>query len=87
MLERIPPVLLRAESRTDCTLVIGVGAVGNLMVLVRLTDGLVAMYALVGSRADMLLKIVSVRLVSSFVVVIPAQTGHLDPTHRCGPRT
>jgi hypothetical protein len=37
----IPPVLLRATSLTDCVLAIA-GEVGNLMVLVRRTDGLVA---------------------------------------------
>lgn len=74
MLERRPPVLLRAVSLTDCTLAMGVGAAGNLVVLVRLIDGLVDMYALVGSRADMLLMIVSARVENTLGTVLPAQT-------------
>ena len=64
MLERRPPVLLRAVSLTDCVRVIAAGEAGNLIVLVRLIDGLVAMYARLGSRADMLLMIVSVYLMA-----------------------
>ena len=63
MLERRPPVLLRAVSLTDCVRVIAAGGEGNLIVLVRLIDGLVAIYVRLGSRADILLIPVSVCLV------------------------
>lgn len=61
-LDRRPPVLLRAVSRTDCVRVMGVmgvGGIGGLIVLVRRTEGLVAMYPRLGSRADALLHVVS----------------------------
>lgn len=50
----MPPVLRRL-SLTDGPLARGSGAGGDLAVLVRLADGRVAMYARLGSRADILL--------------------------------
>lgn len=57
----MPPVLLRAASLVDCVLEMGGGEAGDFGVCVRRIDGLVDMYPLVGSLADMLLRDVSVR--------------------------
>lgn len=59
-LAKIPPELLFEASLMDGDLKAGGGEVGCLIVLVRRIVGLVAMYDLLGSRADMLLMIVSV---------------------------
>lgn len=56
----MPPVLLRAASLVDWVLEMGGGDAGDLGVIVRRIDGLVDMYPLVGSLADILLHDVSV---------------------------
>jgi hypothetical protein len=58
---KIPPVLRRATSLPDSVLAIAGGDVGDLMVLVRRTDGLGARWALLGSRTEVLLRTVSAR--------------------------
>lgn len=54
-LDRIPPVLRRAASLTDCVLVSGVGGAGDFAVLVRRTDGLAGVVGAFGSRTEALL--------------------------------
>lgn len=54
-LDRIPPVLRRAASLTDCVLVSGVGGAGDFAVLVRRTDGLAGVVDAFGSRTEALL--------------------------------
>lgn len=64
-LAKSPPVLLLDASLIDGDLKAGGGEVGVLIVLVRRKVGRVDMYGLLGSRADLLLVIVSVCKVST----------------------
>lgn len=57
-LDRMPPVLRRAASLTDCVLVSGVGGAGDLIVPVRRTDGLAGVDAF-GSRTEGFLSLIS----------------------------
>jgi hypothetical protein len=61
-LDRIPPVLRRAASLTDCVLVSGVGGAGDFEVTVRRTDGLAGVGAF-GSRTEVLLCLISLSYV------------------------
>jgi hypothetical protein len=67
------------------------GEVGNLMVLVRRIDGLLAMNPLLGSRAETLLRAVSVCILLTWLLILPvqfrclasAQGGRTGSRNRC----
>lgn len=79
---KIPPVLLRAMSLPECVLEMAGGEVGCLIVLVRRIVGRVDIYGLLGSRADMLLRVVSVCQLLTISTILPVKLRNLNSAHR-----